>query len=575
MKDIRIGNDIAVTIHVTNNGTAESFAGKELSLLLCTAYKKIPVTGYTVEGNVIKFVYYGTEQKHVGTYYFTLYEKQGEASQNVCDSCDCFRLVPRSTDIGNGVDCMNVITESVELVMNVDAQSTEGEAASDYSVLSNKPKINGVELNGNKTSEELGITGGGSVTVDDTLSDTSINPLQNKVIKAELDKKQPAGNYLTEHQDISGLATKEEIIDMETKTDAAKTYQPKGDYAPAKDYALKADIPSLDGYALKTEVPKNTTDLNNDSGYTTVNAVAALLANYVQKVAGKGLSTHDFTDELYIKLLALTNYDDTTLRNSVGALQTQLNTLVSGNASTAIESFNEIVSFLKNVSDSETLDGIIAGINTSIANVQNQIPNVPSWAMGANKPTYTAQEVGALPSGTVIPSKTSQLLNDSNYISSIPGEYVTETELNGKGYATETYVSQQIGDIAPVFLNFAPLLENNSVLTPESLQKIQDCINAGGIIYTYYNDSQRDLKVGVYTTLGDAITITFMGNLGIDGEIMETKYAIDTTTRIYSKVETPLLNASSVYDYIPTKPIKVTYQDGTTETIEVMINNRV
>ena len=38
---------------------------------------------------------------------------------------------------------------------------------------------------------------------------------------------------------------------------------------------------------------------------------------------------------------------------------------------------------------------------------------------------------------TEIPSKVSQLENDSNYLSSIPEEYVTDTELNAKGYLTE------------------------------------------------------------------------------------------------------------------------------------------
>ena len=36
-----------------------------------------------------------------------------------------------------------------------------------------------------------------------------------------------------------------------------------------------------------------------------------------------------------------------------------------------------------------------------------------------------------------IPSKVSELENDSNYLSSIPAEYVTDTELNAKGYLTE------------------------------------------------------------------------------------------------------------------------------------------
>ena len=36
-----------------------------------------------------------------------------------------------------------------------------------------------------------------------------------------------------------------------------------------------------------------------------------------------------------------------------------------------------------------------------------------------------------------IPTKTSQLTNDSNFLTSIPSEYITETELNAKGYLTE------------------------------------------------------------------------------------------------------------------------------------------
>ena len=48
---------------------------------------------------------------------------------------------------------------------------------------------------------------------------------------------------------------------------------------------------------------------------------------------------------------------------------------------------------------------------------------------------YTKEQTDALiPS---VPSKVSQLENDSNYLSSIPEEYVTDTELNAKGYLTE------------------------------------------------------------------------------------------------------------------------------------------
>ena len=44
-------------------------------------------------------------------------------------------------------------------------------------------------------------SGGGTVTVDNTLSSTSENPVQNKVIKAALDEKQPKGSYITSESD--------------------------------------------------------------------------------------------------------------------------------------------------------------------------------------------------------------------------------------------------------------------------------------------------------------------------------------------------------------------------------------
>lgn len=59
--------------------------------------------------------------------------------------------------------------------------------------------------------------------------------------------------------------------------------------------------------------------------------------------------------------------EDVTARTLVQSLQNALDTLTNGDTTSAIESFNEIISFLENVEDSSTLSGIIAGIQTSIA----------------------------------------------------------------------------------------------------------------------------------------------------------------------------------------------------------------
>ena len=71
-------------------------------------------------------------------------------------------------------------------------------------------------------------------------------------------------------------------------------------------------------------------------------------------------------------------------------------------------------------------------------------PTVSEWAKQPTKPSYTADEVGALPIGTKIPTKTSDLTNDSGYLTQIPEEYVTETELGQKGYVIEDDIPEKL-----------------------------------------------------------------------------------------------------------------------------------
>ena len=59
--------------------------------------------------------------------------------------------------------------------------------------------------------------------------------------------------------------------------------------------------------------------------------------------------------------------------------------------------------------------------------------NKPSWVNSSTKPTYTASEVGALPAATVIPSKTSQLTNDSGFTTSASFKTVNGQSIVGSG----------------------------------------------------------------------------------------------------------------------------------------------
>ena len=86
--------------------------------------------------------------------------------------------------------------------------------------------------------------------------------------------------YLTEHQDISGLATKQELENYQMKSgmtsyltvaSAESTYQPKGTYvvpSDLNDYALKSELPSIEGLATEAELA-NYQPISGMSEYST------------------------------------------------------------------------------------------------------------------------------------------------------------------------------------------------------------------------------------------------------------------------------------------------------------------
>lgn len=138
---------------------------------------------------------------------------------------------------------------------------------------------------------------------------------------------------------------------------------------------------------LSAVVVDETTNLENLIGTNVgsrLNQLETTLEGKVDKVTGKQLSTEDFTSDLKTKLEGLSNYDDAAIQQAVAGLQTQLNALVSGDAGSAIESFNEIIAFLDGVEDTETLDGIIASIEQQIAGKQSTITDLSTIREGAS-----------------------------------------------------------------------------------------------------------------------------------------------------------------------------------------------
>lgn len=71
---------------------------------------------------------------------------------------------------------------------------------------------------------------------------------------------------------------------------------------------------------------------------------------------------------------------------------------------------------------SSSVRNLLNKANTALQSFTENDPTVPSWAKSPNKPTYTAQEVGALPLNTLIPTALSDLSEDSYH------RFVTDAE---------------------------------------------------------------------------------------------------------------------------------------------------
>lgn len=132
----------------------------------------------------------------------------------------------------------------------------------------------------------------------------------------------------------------------------------------------------------------NIESLKTDSGVVTEDSLA-------NKINGKGLSTEDFTTELKTKLEGLSNFDDTELSSALSTLRSDFDKLVSGDTTTAIKTFNEVIAFLDGLTDTQDLESIIASIEQQIAGKMDNITLATVATSGSyndlsNKPTIPA-----------------------------------------------------------------------------------------------------------------------------------------------------------------------------------------
>ena len=355
------------------------------------------------------------------------------------------------------------------------------------------------------------------------------------------------GNWVQETTvDTSNLATKEEISDMLTKTEAASTYQVKGEYATTSQLANKVDTSTYTEdkatFALKSELTNFiTASVDNLINYykksetytqseidakigaiTTINfeVVAELPqtgeANKIYLVTNAEQSEQNVKDE-YIWIenkweligstkIDLSNYYNKGEVDSKLSAKVDLSTYTSDKATFALKSeltdlaTKEELELKANTSD---LSNYLTTANAETTYAKkSEIPSLDGYLQTsvADEKYATKTELeGKVDDADIADMLTkteaaSTYQQKGEYLTSIPDEYVTETELDGKGYKKIIYITQTEYDELPTkeegvlyVITDAPevvIPDTSTFATKEELTSKQDVLESGTNIKT-------------------------------------------------------------------------------------------
>lgn len=347
------------------------------------------------------------------------------------------------------------------------------------------------------------------------------------VTDTELESK----GYLTEHQDISNLATKAEVqtkadvnhIHSQYLTTIPTEYITETELADAlSTKANTSDIPSLEGYATETYVTNKIAEASLSggevdlSGYATKDELTVGLAkkSNVEHIH----SYNDLTNKPTIPSvegLASTEYVDNAVSNitidtSNLATKDELNTKANS-VHTHISSDITGLSIVATSGDYNDLlkkpviptvdvnkEYVDAQLSTK-ANISD-IPDLTGYALKTEIPS--------------VPTNTSELVNDSGFLTSVPNEYITETELSAKGYLVSSDIvgKANISDLSSV----ATTGDYNDLLNKPNVTNGKDGEN--GATFTPNVDTDGNLSWTNDKELENPTTINIKGAKGDKGE---------------------------------------------------------
>ena len=358
MKSFLVGNDISVRWKITDcKGDPVGLENRNLRLFIIDRGGSAEVGEFSVIGNTLFFTHYGKDQEYTGIVSLRLVENLGEKGMKTIGECRAYNITGDSCCATGGF-CDGLAAELTSEVLT----GIPGYSA--YEVAC---------MNGFKGTEEewlaslKGEKGDTPIKGEDYFTPEDIASLKipKKVSELENDSKYTTESQLSESEKAQKLyadSVASEKIKEHNESESAHPFlkglidgkvDRKSGYGLSKnDFTdlLKAKLESLQNYddsevrSLVAEIQKELDTLVEgdtqgviDSfnemeaflqGITETETLTGLLeqlktsleeqiSQKVDKEAGKGLSSNDYTDEEKVKLAGLENYDDTEVRGLI------------------------------------------------------------------------------------------------------------------------------------------------------------------------------------------------------------------------------------------------------------------
>ena len=266
-----------------------------------------------------------------------------------------------------------------------------GAGITNYNGLANKPQINGVELINNKTLADLGIV---IPDVDSALSQSSENPVQNRIIKNALDGKQNAltfdaaptagsNNPVRSGGIKTALDLKQDVLTIDTtiSDDSTNPVQNKAIALKLSDYYTKDEIndivAALGTLKLEPVAELPTQDISTTTIYLLETATPGTYEQYLYLngtwvlLGSTDVNLSNYYNKSQVDTLLLTKQSELTFDNSPTSGSS--NPVKSGGIYTALENKQDTLTFDNAPTEDSDNPVKSGGVYTALENKQDTL----------------------------------------------------------------------------------------------------------------------------------------------------------------------------------------------------------